>query len=74
MDLFNGVEIIIDMLRAFPQELSDKSLSLTASISGSVIRLFYSIVLPEPVSRLWVELLVEWPEVAEIVSKLVRGC
>jgi len=73
MDLFNGVEIIIDMLRAFPQELSDKSLSLTASISGSMIRLFHSIVLPEPMSRLWVELLVEWPEVAEIVSKLVRG-
>ena len=39
-------EFIIDVFRALPQELSERSSSLTESVSRGVVKLLHSINLP----------------------------
>ena len=69
----NISELIINTVRAFPQELSEKSSSLIESTSKGVVELLYSINLLELMRRRWIELVVEWPEVVELASKLAKG-
>ena len=66
-------EFIIDVFRALPQELSEKSSSLTERVSRGVVKLLRSINLLELMRGGWVELVVEWSEAVELASKLARG-
>jgi len=52
MSFFNSSELITDMLKALLQELSERSLSLTESVSRSVIKLLQSTNLLKPVNEL----------------------